>query len=88
MEKRRWLALSVTTEEGLRQSLKDQCPVICVESPLYPQIKEHWFDFAGISEYDASEYETLQCVMLKKIRGAKVFDDSQFEIFYYPFHRL
>ena len=88
MKKRRWIALSVTTEEALRLSLEEKCPVICVESPLYPHIKVSWSEFAEISEYETVEYDTLQCIMLIKVRGANIFDDSQFEIFYYPFYRL
>ena len=88
MEKHLWLTLSVTTEEALRLSLENQCLVICVESPLYPKIKDLWSIFDGIMEYDVTEYEALQCIMLKKVRGAKVFDDTQFEIFYYPFYSL
>lgn len=88
MEKRRWIALSVATEEALRLSLEEQCPVICVESPLYPHIKVSWSEFAGISEYEAVEYDTLQCIMLIKVRGVHTFDDSKYEIFYYPFYRL
>ena len=81
MEKRRWIALSVTTVEALRLSLEEKCPVISVESPLYPHIKASWSEYAGISEYEAVEYDTLQCVMLIKVRGANTFDDSQFEFF-------
>ena len=87
MKKRRWIALSVTTEEAFRLSLAEFCPLIAVEAPLYPAIKGHWLDFDGIADYEFTEYEGLNCVMLKKVRGTGSFDDENYEIYYYPFYR-
>ena len=87
-EKLRWLAISVTTAEAFKLCLAEEIPVICVEEPLYPQIQGQWHLFPQVVEYERTEYESLRCVMLKKIHGNNAFDDSQYELFYYPFTRM
>ena len=88
MYKKRWVAISVATEEALRLCLADGNLVIAVEEPLYPEIKKPWSDYEGISDYELTEYETIPCIIMKRVRGERTFDDSQFEIYYFPFNRL
>ena len=88
MNKKRWVAISVATEEALRLCLADGNLVIAVEEPLYPEIKKHWSDYEGISDYELTEYETIRCIIMKRVRGERTFDDSRFEIYYFPFYRL
>lgn len=88
MYKKRWVAISVATEEALRLCLADGNLVIAVEEPLYPEIKKHWSDYEGISDYELTEYETIPCIIMKRVRGERTFDDSRFVIYYFPFYRL
>ena len=88
MSKRRWIAVSVTTEEAFRLSLLESCPLIAVEKPLYPEIKGHWLDFEGVADYELTEYQKLNCILMKKVRGVGSFDDENCDIFYFPFYRL
>jgi hypothetical protein len=87
MEKQRFLAISVTTDEALRLCLKEQCTAICVENPLYPEIKERWDEFTEISDYQIIEYKFFECIILKKVRGDYSFDEAQYELHYYAFRR-
>ena len=88
MYKKRWVAISVAAEEALRLCLADGNLVIAVEEPLYPEIKKHWSYYEGISDYELTEYETIPCIIMKRVRGERTFDDSRFEIYYFPFYRL
>ena len=86
MEKRRWLAISVTTDEALRGCIQENCAAICIEEPLYSEIKDCIQQFEGISDYEITVYDTQSLAILKKVHGIGAFDDVHFQIYYYLLH--
>ena len=81
MKKRKILALSVTTLEALKASIREQCPAICIEDPLYPGIKEYMDRIPGIFAYRIVEYERISCIIL-------IRSNTHFEIDHFRFRYL
>ena len=78
--------MSVTTYEALRACIEEACLVICIEEPLYYEIRDSISKFAEIQDYDITYYDALAFIMLKKTRGVRRFDDEHFSIYYYALH--
>lgn len=84
MKKNRYLAVSVTTREALEISLANALPIICIEEPLYPSIKNDLAQLASIEEYQIEEYVNKCFIMLTKLRGLNCIDPDKIEIHYFP----
>ena len=88
MKKRRWIAISVTTFEAMRKCMDEHCSAICIEEPLYHEIKYNLSKIEGISDYKATYYHAQKIIILKKIYGQHPFDDEHFELFHYLLHNI
>ncbi len=84
MKKKRYLAVSVTTLEALKNVLAETLPVICIEEPLYPSVKKILAQLPLIEDYQIKEYADKRFIMLTKLRGMNCIDPDQCEIFYFP----
>ena len=84
MKKKRYLAVSVTTLEALESCLENALPIICIEEPLYPSIRNDLTQLALIEDYQIQEYAHHHYIMLKKLRRLNLIDPAQSEILYHP----
>ena len=83
-EKKRYIAVSVTTFEALDACMEDQVKLFCIENPVYSVIKEQGWDMSRFAEYDIEDYGDKEIMLLKKVRGTSVFNDETYMPFYLP----
>ena len=84
-KKRRWMVIAAVTMEALLGCIQENCPAICVEDPLYTEIRDKIYEVDGMENYQITFYEQEQFAILKKVQGEFAFDDEHFEVFYYRF---
>ena len=82
MEKRKWMAITVTTIEALHISIAEECRLFCVDEPLYEEIRHTMQDIQGASDYEITCYDDLGFAMFKRVQGDRCFDDEHFEPYY------
>ena len=82
MEKRKWIAITVTTMEALHASFLDECRLFCVDEPLYQEIRHIMQNIPGANDYEITCYDKLGFAMFKRVHGERKFDDDHFEPFY------
>ncbi len=83
-EKKKMIALSVTTQEALDLCVSEKALLFCIENPLYSALCSQSSNLQIFQDYDSIDYPEKQVMMLKKVRGNPVFDDLLYEPFYLP----
>ena len=82
MEKRKWMAITVTTTEALTASIEEKCRLFCVDDPLYREIRDTMHTVPGADHYEITCYDDLGLAMFKRVRGDRCFDDAHFQPYY------
>ena len=83
-QKKKWMAISVTTKEGLQKCLKNQNVLFCIESPLYEEVENLGAWPLLMQDYQMEEHPEVRLILAKKIRGETSFDEQRYEAYYYP----
>lgn len=83
-EKRRYIALSVTTMEALEICFAEQALLFCIEDPLYSLVYRDIRGRREIDDYTILEDREKGIMLFKKVRGSRVFEDENYEPFYLP----
>ena len=86
MAKKQWIAVSCTTMEALTSCLREHCPVICVEDPLFSEQNGDLSNVDRISDYEVIPYDSKRFIMLIKFRGPFAFDKRKYSVYYFPLH--
>lgn len=82
MNKRKWMAVSVTTMEALNASIAEKCRLFCVDGPLYWMIRNSIHTIHGVGNYEITHYDDLGIALFKRIHDDQRFDDAHFEPYY------
>ena len=84
MEKRKYLAVSVTTQEAMELCFAEQTLLFCIENPLYSLVRDDVRRRKESTDYNIYEDMEKGIMLLKKVRGASKFDDVHYVPFYLP----
>ena len=85
-EKKPYIAVAVNTFEAMRHCIEEQVKLFSIENPLYSALKGQRWSRSCVPDYEVTEYENKQVMLLKKVRGEAVFDDESYVPFYLPLH--
>lgn len=83
-KKKKMIAPAVTTQEALNICITEKALLFCIENPLYTELCHQGSNLQIFQEYDILDYPEKQVMLMKKVRGVPVFDDSLYEPFYLP----
>ena len=82
MDKKKWMAITVTTVEAVHISIAEQCRLFCIDGPLYEELRDRLHTLPGADDYAITRYDDLGFAMFKRIRGERCFDNEHFEPYY------
>ena len=83
-EKRRYIAVAVTTEEALEICIKERVLLFCVENPIYSMLRQSIMKNEKLSDYEFDDHEDKEILLVKKVRGEPRFDDAHYVPYYLP----